>query len=156
MPKEYSQANEVKEIAEKLIQILKPELEGFEIRYIFCNENPKKDGREVIALASKVIGRNAFLSGSPDGYFLMEVGLPAWESLTVNQKIAVVHHELCHYGINELGNLEIIPHEIEEFVEVANVHGAYFDRLQVFADAVEAGNSDTRTRDEIINEIISR
>lgn len=156
MAKEYSQAGEVKQIAEKFIQILKPELEGFEIRYIFCNENPKKDGRDVIALASKIIGRNAFLAGSPEGFFLMEVGLPAWEALTVNQKIAVVHHELCHFGFSDSDSLWIIPHDIEEFSEVANIHGAYFDRLQIFAEAVEKGNSDTRTRDEIINEILNR
>ena len=156
MPKEFTSSPEVEEIAEKLIEILKPELEGFTIRYIFNSENPKKDGREVIGLARKVVGLNAYLAGEPEGFFVLETGLPAYEELTTNQKIAYVHHELCHFGIDDPGNLSIIPHDIEEFNEVAAIHGAYFDRLQIFADAVEKGNSDKTARRELINEILGR
>ncbi len=156
MAKEFTPAPEVEEIATRLIEILKPELEGFEIRYIFASDNPRKDGSEAIALARKITGLNAFLAGSPDGFFVMEVGIPAFEMLTAQQKIAVVHHELCHFGINELGDLWIIPHDIEEFNEIAAVHGAYFDRLQIFSDAVEKGNSDKTARQELIAEILNR
>jgi len=156
MAKEFSHAEEVQIIAERLIEIFKPELEGFEIRYTFCSENPKKDGREAIALARKVSGFYAFLAGSPDGFFCIEVGMPAWEELTAHQRIAVVHHELCHFGITEFGHLAIIGHDIEEFHEIAATHGAYFDRLQTFADAVEQGNSDTSGRAELIRQILNR
>lgn len=156
MAKEFTSAPEIERIAERLIEIFKPELEGFEIRYVMCSENPKKDGREVIGLARKVTGFYAYLAGSPEGFFVIETGLPAYEALSTNQKIAYVHHELCHFGITELGNLAIVPHDIEEFNEIAEVHGAYFDRLQIFAEAVEKGNSDTSTRDEIINRVLGR
>ena len=63
MPKEYTSAPEIERIAEKLIEIFKPELEAFEIRYVFNSENPRKDGREVTALARKVTGLNAYLAG---------------------------------------------------------------------------------------------
>lgn len=156
MAKEFSPADEVEQIATRLIEIFKPELEGFEIRYVMCSENPKKDGREAIALARKITGFYAYHAGSPDGFFCIEVGLPAWEGLTVNQKIAVVHHELCHFGITEFGHLAIIGRDIEEFDEIAEVHGAYFDRLQTFADAVERGNSDNSGRAELIRNILKK
>lgn len=154
MPKEFSSAPEIERIAEKLIEIFKPELEGFEIRYVMCSENPKKDGREVIGLARKVTGFYAFLSGSPEDFFVIETGEPAYRELTANQQIAYVHHELCHFGITELGALALLPHEIEEHNEVAEVHGAYCDRLQIFADAVEKGNSDSSGRAELIKTIL--
>jgi predicted metallopeptidase len=154
MAKEFSPDYEVQQIAEKLIEILKPELEGFEIRYVRCSENPKKDGRKCIGLARKVSGFYAFLAGSTGDFFVIETGEPAYEALSTNQKIAYVHHELCHFGITELGHLAILPHDIEEFNEIAEVHGAYFDRLQIFADAVEKGNSDNSGRAELIKQIL--
>ena len=154
MPKEWKDAPEVREIAEKLIEIFKPELEAFEIRYIFGNENPKKDGREVSALARKVTGLNAYLAGWTEGFFVMEVGLPVWEVLPSDQKIALVHHELCHFGINDIGNLWIIPHDTEEFTEIAKVHGSYHDGLIMFDEALEIGNSDTGGRKELIKRIL--
>lgn len=157
MPKEWTKADEVEAIAARLIEILKPELEGFEIRYIFSSENPKKDGREVSALARKVTGLNAYLAGCAEGFFVMEVGLPAWEMMTAGQKIALVHHELCHFGINEdTGNLWIIPHDIEEFTEIAKVHGSYHDGLIFFSEALEIGNSDVSGRAELIKSILDR
>ena len=152
MAKEYTSAPEVREIAEKLIEILKPELEGFEIRYVFASENPKKDGREVIALARKVVGLNAYLAGHPEGFFLIEVG-PRWDLLNADQKIAVVHHELCHFGINDEGGLAIIPHSIEEFTEVAALHGAYHDGLVAFGHALQ--HADETSREEIKERILN-
>jgi hypothetical protein len=156
MAKEFSPAPEVQRIAEKIIEIFKPELALWEIPiiYVFCTENPKKDGREVIGLARKVTGFYAYLAGYPDGLFVLETGLPAYLELTPHQKIAYVHHELCHFGMSELGGLAIVPHDIEEFNEVAETYGAYFDRLQIFADAVERGNADTSARAEMIRKIL--
>ena len=156
MAKEFTEAPEIERIATRLIEILKPELEGFEIRYVMCSENPKKDGREVIGLARKVSGFYAYLAGSAEDFFVIETGQPAYEALTTNQKIAYVHHELCHFGINDTGSLAILPHDIEEFNEIAEIHGAYFDRLQIFADAVEKGNSDNSGRAELIKQILDK
>lgn len=154
MAKEYSSAPEVARIAEKLIEILKPELEGFEIRYVFCSENPKKDGRECIGLARKVTGLNAYLAGHAEGFFLLETGKPAYEGLSVDQRLAYVHHELCHFGIGDEGNLALVPHDIEEFSQVAMVHGEWEPGLVLFAAALRKGE-DSGTRDEIKRRILS-
>lgn len=156
MAKEFSPAPEVQQIAERLIEILKPELEGFEIRYVMCSENPKKDGQEKTGLARKVTGFYAYLAGSPEGFFVLETGKPAYDALDEKGKIRYIHHELCHFGINEIGNLSLIPHDIEEFNEIAEIHGASDDRMILFYHALQKGESDTSTRDELINTILGR
>jgi hypothetical protein len=69
------------------------------------------------------------------------------------QKVAYVHHELCQFGISELGGLANIPHDIEEHREVAEVHGAWHDGLIQFAEALETGDSDASARAELIKRI---
>jgi hypothetical protein len=154
--KEFSIAPEVERIAEKLIEIFKPELEdwGVPIKYVFCSENPTKDGQAKTGLARKVTGFYAYLAGYPDGLFVLETGRPAYDQLTPQQKIAYVHHELCHFGIGELGNLTLYPHDIEEFSEIAEVHGAYHTGLQLFGEALEKGESDMSARAELIKRIL--
>jgi hypothetical protein len=152
MAKEFTSAQDVQHIAEKLIEILKPDLEGFEIRYIRANEDPKKDGMDCVALARKVVGLNAYLAGSPDGFFVMEVG-PRFDHLSVDQKIAVVHHELCHFGITDEGGLTLIPHEIQEFVEVVRVHGEYEPILTSLHHALQ--HASETSREEIKQRILN-
>ena len=154
MPKEYTAAPEIEKIAEKLIEILKPELEGFEIRYIFNVENPRKDGREVTALARKVTGLNAYLAGNAEGFFVLEFGQPAYDELEPAQVVAVVHHELCHFGISDEGQLRIVPHDTEEFNEIAATHGSFHDGLIRFGQALIRGDSDKQSRRELIREIL--
>ncbi len=155
MPKEFSPAPEVQAIAEKLIEIFKPELEGFEIKYIFASENPRKDGRECIGLARKVTGLNAYLAGFSEGFFVLETGEPAYRGLDENSRIAFILHELNHFGITDVGNLALIPHDIEEFSQVVEVFGAYREDLILFSHALSRGEKDTSTRDEIIAQIIN-
>jgi|GEM_PF-5505808 len=155
MPKEYAPSPEVEHIAENLISILKPELEALEIRYIFCNENPKKDGQEKAGLMRKITGLNAYLAGHPEGFFVLETGKPAFDAMTGAQQIAYVHHELCHPGVNEQGNLALIPHDVEEFNEVVEVHGAYENSLVLFGNALKKGDGDSATREELIQRLLN-
>jgi predicted metallopeptidase len=155
MAKEFSHAPEIERIAEKLIEMFKPELIGFTIRYVFNSENPKKDGEEKTALARKVVGLHAFLAGEPEGFFVLEFGRPAFDSMDEAALIAVVHHELCHFGISDDGNLWIIPHDVEEFSEVVKVHGTYDLNLLIFSESLEKGMSDEANRKELINRILN-
>ena len=156
MPKEYTSAPEIKAIADSLIEIFKPELEGFEIRYIFGSENPKKDGREAAALARKITGLNAYLAGCPEGFFLIEFGRPAFDELFETQLIAVVHHELSHCGVNDSGNLTLYPHDVQEFSSTVEIFGAYDTSLEIFQKALEKGSESTDSRREIIKRILEK
>lgn len=155
MAKEYSAAPEVQQIAEKLIEILKPELEAFEIRYIFCSENPKKDGRECVGLARTVKGLNAYLAGHEEGFFVLETGKPAYDSLSADQRLAYVFHELCHFGISDEGSLTLIGHDIEEFSEAARVFGSWHSQLHHFGKMLRQGDEDSGEREEIKRRILS-
>jgi predicted metallopeptidase len=155
MAKEFTSSPEVEEIAERLIEILKPELEGLEIRYIFCSENPKKDGQEKAGLMRKITGLTAYLAGNADGFFVLETGKPAFDVMTANGKIAYVHHELCHPGVDENGNLTLYPHDIEEFTEIALTHGSYHDGLTIFGAALQKGDGDESSRKELIDRILN-
>lgn len=156
MPKEYAPSPEVEQIAEKLVKLFKSELEAFEIRYIFCNENPKKDGRECIGLARKVVGLNAYLAGCAEGFFVLETGKPAYDALDENGKLAYVLHELCHFGISDEGNISLIPHDIQEFCEVVKVFGAYRPDLQVFYESLQIGEENGDSREDMINRLLER
>lgn len=153
--KEYSAAPEVEEIAEKLIQILKPHLEAFEIRYAFCSENPKKDGEEKAGLMHKVTGLRAYMAGHPEGFFFLETGKPAWDAMNAEQRVRYVHHELCHPGVSENGNLMLIPHDIEEFNEIAQFHGTNDDRITLFINAYRKGENEPATQKELIDQILN-
>ena len=156
MPKEYSPAPEIERIAERLIEMFKPELEGFEIRYVFSSENPKKDGREVTAQARKIVGLTAYLSGCAEGFFVLEFGRPAFDELPEAHLIAVVHHELQHFGISDDGNLAILPHDVEEFSETVKIFGAYDFNLMVFHESLNIGSESTDSRREIIKRILEK
>jgi len=156
MSKEFTSAPEIERIAERLIEIFKPELEAFEIRYIFNSENPKKDGREVTALARKVTGLNAYLAGCAEGFFVLEFGRPAFDALAEATLIAVVHHELLHFGISDEGNLWIVPHDVSEFAETVRIFGAYDLNLQIFHQSLNAGEESTDSRTELINRILGK
>lgn len=156
MPKEYASSPAVEEIAEKLIEILKPELESLEIRYIFCSENPKKDGQEKAGLMRKITGLNAYLAGNTDGFFVLETGKPAFDAMTGTQKIAYVHHELEHCGISDDGNLCILPHSIEEFSATVKIFGAYDTNLEIFSEALQTGEESKDSRRDLINQILGK
>ncbi len=156
MPKEFAHAPEIERIAEKLIEILKPELEAFEIRYIFASENPKKDGREVTALARKVTGLNAYLAGCAEGFFVLEFGRPAYDELEPAQVVAVVLHELHHFGVSDDGNLSLYAHDIEEFSGVVKIFGAYHTNLEIFFEALQIGSESKDSRQDLINRILEK
>lgn len=138
MAVEYTSAVEVLNIAEKLIQEHHQHLQGELIEYIFRDKAASKGGKIVFGKARKIRGLTAYLSRpEEDEYFLMEIGLDAWKTLTQEQKVALVDHELCHFGIDDNGNKVIIPHDLEEFVAVVDRHGLWSRSVQNMASALK-------------------
>ncbi len=67
MPVTYSEAPEVREVAQELIQIHHSHLSGQRIEYVFRSEPAKDKGKEVWGKARKIGGLNAFLADAdPD------------------------------------------------------------------------------------------
>lgn len=139
-PLTFREAPEVEAVALTLIRNHHLHLSKLkdDIKYLFRSEPEVLRGSECLATASKISGLKAFLAGSvieslgslddqtvseaPKPFFLMQVWMFGWSQLTKEQQIALVDHELCHFGIDD-GKLTIIPHDLEEFKAVVHRHG---------------------------------
>lgn len=145
--KEWAPAPEVAEIAARLIELFHPHLHGVRIEYVFVSTPPIVGGEKKAAVMRKVSGLYAFLatpgfSGAPEPFFVMEVCHPVWVVRPAGWRVACVDHELKHAGYDdEQDTICIVPHDSEEFDEIAERHGAWHEGLERFGDALERGKS---------------
>lgn len=107
-------------IGKVLVQQVHKHLTNAKIGYLF---------REKItdrwAHASRVGAKLAFYSKLD---FLIEINWTAWDTLEARQRVALVDHELCHFGVEstETGDrYVIIEHDIEEFGSVIQRWGLW-------------------------------
>jgi predicted metallopeptidase len=137
---EYSYAAEVEEVARELIAEHHQHLEDERIEYIFRSKATLKGGKTVLGKARKISGLNAFLAKEPNRagpFFVIEVPVEEWKELTPEQRKALVDHELSHCDLTDEGELQITPHDVEEFAAVVERHGFWTQDVAVFANAVQ-------------------
>jgi predicted metallopeptidase len=147
----FSMAPEVEEIARPIVAEYHRHLITFEVRieYVFRDDVPKQGGKQTWATARKVSSLNAFLANSEEHeenapFFCIVVSNPIWNKLKYDQKIALIDHELCHCGAEEVKveegkfevKLSIIPHDLEEFRSVVARHGYWAPDVKAFAKTV--------------------
>ncbi|HKQ90868.1 MAG TPA: putative metallopeptidase [Blastocatellia bacterium] len=143
MPQEYQPAPEVKEVARRLIDDFHTHLATVRIEYVFCVEQLKEKGKVVWGRAKKVSGLNAWLADedrdygakSPDDFFVVEIHRATWLMIDEKSRRALVDHELCHFWVDENGNLAILGHDLEEFNAVVRRHGLWADDIKFFLEA---------------------
>lgn len=155
MPCYYSEAPEVQEIADKLIEDIHTGLKEARVKCIFTSKETKRKNKIVMATARKVTGLTAYLAekdeeefeltGDPetDEFFVIIVDCHVWYGLTDAQKLALVDHELCHCCIKEKvtkhGDIElklsIVPHDLEEFNDVVRRHGLWKEDVEAFINS---------------------
>jgi hypothetical protein len=147
---EYDRADEVRLIAGKLIELFHPHLRDIRIEYVFLSEPPMSLGRALAGRARKVTGLKAYLA-TPDfegpaeakPFFVIEITQPTWDKKHLRWRIALVDHELKHCGVDELtGDLYIVPHDEEEFDEIAERHGLWNEGLASFAASLYQGQAE--------------
>ncbi len=160
MALEFSRKKEYETVCERLIDSFYPFLQGSEVVCIL-RSNFFHDCKRTVARIEKISGLKAFLwtkrDGSQDQFFLIQIVAPLWYELKEPQQIAVLDHELCHIEADEeTGFLTLRKHTIEEFPEIVERHGAWHDGLVIFNHALQKGESDTSTRDEIIRSILEK
>ena len=118
----WSKANdEVLATARVAIDQWHPELVNARIGFMFRDEATKSQGRQVWGQASKVADKMKALVNLD---FVVWVAFDIWESLTSDQRLALIDHELCHcqyYAAEEKAVLR--GHDIEEFLVVIERHG---------------------------------
>ena len=156
-PTRWIEAPEVKAIAERLIPRYHSHLRSWseEIRYAFRDEAQVSKGRTVWGKAHKITGLACYLAtnapGEPNAFedtpappadmFVMEIAADVWERLNCRQRQALVDHELCHFTIDFDDNAGLVRgirgHDVEEFSEIAERHGAWKPDLAEFAEALQ-------------------
>lgn len=119
---------------------------------IYCYRSPalRSKGRTVLGRAVRILGLNAFLAalaagevadelteaaGRRYGFFVMEIALEEWRHATNAERKALVDHELSHMAVDEeTGELKIRAHDVEEFISIADRHGAWSPDLAALVE----------------------
>ena len=164
MPKvnAWADAPDPTEIAQMLVKRDFPELDGHRVECVFCLEPKKTHNKVALAYIYVLRGLGAYLARRNDPDFLEKVTdcgpdewVPpeesfqivvwkkAWDELKVEQREALVFHELKHAAIefdrDGFPRLTTVGHDIEEFDEVVRRYGVWLEDVESFAQAIEAG-----------------
>jgi hypothetical protein len=121
--KNFTEAStEVIHVAEDLIKKDHPNLVEARIAFVFQDEATQSDGRFELAKTSKVPPK---MQPMMEYDFLVVIAKDRWGALSSNAREALIDHELCHCGGDDLNGWKMRHHDIEEFREVLERHGAW-------------------------------
>lgn len=158
MAVEFKSASDLQPIVDRIVELFYPLLQGSTIRTVYRSAN-FPDSPRTVARIYKVAGWRAWLwtraDGEPEPFFLIQIAVPNWAALEPRAQIAVLDHEVCHIDYNEeTDTMALRDHSIEEFPEIVDRHGAYHLGLENFYHALERGESDDSTRQEMIDRLL--
>lgn len=141
----YEQSEDLKKRGEAILDKHLVHLRGLvRITYMFKPEASVSDGKTIAGKCIKVDARNRTLH---DYDFIIEIARDVWDEATEEFRYALLHHELLHVGVKRDDDGEIMRddagylktycrrHDIEDFEEILEVHGAYHAGLRSFLDA---------------------
>jgi Fe-S cluster biosynthesis and repair protein YggX len=146
MPRYLLDDGALKKRADRLIEDHRPLLKNVIVNYLFRPEAPVANGKTIAGMCIKVDDRNRTIH---EHDFIIEISKDVWDSIEEEAwRDALMDHELAHAGLrlDEDGNIlrdeetgriktYIIPHDIEEFEDVLERHGAYHGALRKFLEA---------------------
>ncbi|HHV61127.1 MAG TPA: hypothetical protein GXX51_00575 [Firmicutes bacterium] len=134
----FSEAPEVQEIAEKLIEEYHDHLKQARIKYLFRSGNWTAGCKTIWAKATKLSAQQTYLTGFD---FVITVNRDIWAKLTVEAREALVDHELSHCSCDydPLGRpiWRTQGHEVEDFADVIRRHGLWSVELEALMRAAE-------------------
>lgn len=122
----------VLDMASGIIEAHHPHLLDARVGFIFRSEAESSAGKEVWGKAQKVSDK---LKVYLDFDFLIWIARDAWASLSINQKQALLDHELCHCLYKE-GAASMRPHDIEEFTQIVDRYGLWRLELAQMANSM--------------------
>lgn len=93
----------------------------------------KSKGKVILGKAQKTGGLLKFYS---EVDFVLIFQVEIWTSLKLDQKRALVNHELCHCGRGE-SEWTIKGHDLEEFRQIIERHGFWHKEAQRFAESAQ-------------------
>lgn len=129
----------------QIIKAYRPKLEHLKICYMFRPEASISGDKTVAGRCIRVDDRHWAIHHYD---FLIEIALDVWSQANDDFKRALMDHELGHIGMElteeggpirdeSTGRLKVRckMHDIEEFEDVLERHGAYHKKLREFLDA---------------------
>jgi predicted metallopeptidase len=131
---EYKYAEEVEEIAQKLIKEYHQHLRDAHMCYFFRKPAAKSAGQVVPGRASKVSGKYKAMTGYD---FVIEISESHFNEMNENKKKALIDHELSHCYIDLEGNIKTINHDFEGFNGVLRRHGFWAGDLEAMGETAQ-------------------
>jgi hypothetical protein len=131
---------QVLELANEIIAEHHPDLEEFNIGFIFRSEASSSGGKRIIGQAAKAPAK---LAPFMDLDGIVWLALDFWMNADALQKRALIDHELCHFEVNNAGELTLRGHDIEEFREIITRYGLWSVDLNFIAPAILAATQTT-------------
>jgi hypothetical protein len=144
MPVTYSEAAEVRRVADELIDNYHERLKDQRVEFVFRSEEAKTNGAPVLGSARKVSGINAYLARRLDKtikpvpgedidalrcepFFLLTVARSLWDTMDSERRSALVDHLLsrCQTASSENGIRLFCAGPPAEFPDVLARHGMW-------------------------------
>jgi hypothetical protein len=134
----YEIAKDVQNLAETLIAKYHPHLVDANIAYIFKTDTWKKNGKTILGSAHRCSEKEKLLHGYD---FIITLNHFVWATVDVKTKMAILDHELCHCGWNDdEAKFILVPHDLEDFVDVVRRHGLYMPDVEAMGRAMHQLN----------------
>jgi len=128
MSTEYSEVpQEVITLADILVRNFHPDLKDCKIGFVFRSEAATSGGKTVLATTSKITAKfKPYLTEELD--ILIVIAEDTWSNLSLEQRRAVIDHELYHItGSNDGWTTRL--HDIEEFEGILERYGLWKNDL---------------------------
>lgn len=148
--KDWGLSSDVAAVVEDIVHRWHPGLARARIVSLMRPDCPTSRGKEQWAAMRKATpAERAMLDGAAD--YVLIVALDVWTKLPAPQRLALIDHELCHAGGQNLdtGEWTMEPHDLEEFVAVIDRHGAWRSDVEQFLRAAQRVALPQMTLDEI-------
>ena len=125
----YVPADQPQALGDALVEAIHTELTNARIAYLF-KQSMTRRGQVTWAKASKASAKLELL-GCVD--FVVDVNWEQWKQLPPTARIALIDHELCHFGRDpEDESWRMIPHDLEEFGAIVRRWGLWRDDVVAF------------------------
>lgn len=139
----YSKNDDLTQLGERVrMKFHEKRLKGLSIAYLFRDKAAVSRGKVIAGMAMRVDDRNRALHGHDA---MVEIAKDFYDSVTPAHREALMDHELAHIEIEldaehepkidaDTGRLKVRmrTHDLEEFNEVVERHGAYRERIAAF------------------------
>ena len=128
MAKEYRKMSEaeVPDLADRLIEAYHHHLKGVKIEFLWFTDSSddakRKKGQKITM--GEAWMPDAKLAVFTRAVFMIALNKPQWAKRGDDHNEVTLDHELCHCAWDKDKGLHIRKHEIEDFPEIVNRHGA--------------------------------